>query len=97
MKITIIAESKEICKLQGTKLPSKISIRFLLYILVVIKITTMPNIQENTPSKTESISMYEFRTFPIVKCKLVAKKPTPTIEIAVQIHAKYVRSFAKCC
>ena len=88
MKITIIDESKEICELEGTKFPSKISLRFLLYVLVVIRITNMPNTQENTNSIKVSKSIYELRTLPIVKCKLVAKKPIPTIEIAVRIQAK---------
>ncbi len=72
-------------------------ITFLKYEKIANMMVNIPNPTDDNPIKSANKSPSGERLDLILKCKLVTKKPTPMMAIAVRIQARKVRSFAKCC
>jgi hypothetical protein len=90
-------ETKIIDWFDGVKRPSAISFLFLVYCIVDNTLVITPITHAKIPRMMTRVLIYGLELILVVKCNEVVKKPTPVIDIAVRIHARYVLSFAKCC
>jgi hypothetical protein len=90
-------ETKIMDWFDGVKMPSAISFLFLVYCMVDNTLVITPMTHAKIPRMMTRLLIKELELILVVKCNEVVKKPTPVIEIAVRIHARYVLSFAKCC
>jgi hypothetical protein len=90
-------ETKRMDWFDGVKMPSAISFLFLVYCIVDIRQVIKPITHAKIPRIMTKVLIKGLELILIVKCNEVVKKPTPDIDMAVRIHARYVLSFAKCC